>query len=56
MGNIIRTEELIGDFERKLFIGPKKISAETGIGSLASGKMEYHYNSDLGEENFLPTE
>ena len=34
-------------------IGPKTISADTEFGSLASGKMEYHYNSDVGEEIFF---
>ena len=34
-------------------IGPKKISADTEFGSLASGKMEYHYNSNVGEEIFF---
>ena len=52
-GTIIRTEELIADFEQKLLIGPKTISAETEFGSLASGKMEYRYDSDTGEEIFF---
>ena len=52
-GTLIRTEELIADFKRQLLIGPKKISADTEFGSLASGKMEYHYNSDVGEEIFF---
>ena len=52
-GTLIRTEELIADFKRKLLIGPKKILADTEFGSLASGKMEYHYNSDVGEEIFF---
>ena len=46
-------EELIADFEQKLLIGPKTISAETEFGSLASGKMEYYYDSDVGEEIFF---
>mgnify|MGYP000073598314 CR=1 FL=1 len=53
LGTIIKTEELIADFKRKLLIGPKTISADTKFGSLASGKMEYHYNSDVGEEIFF---
>ena len=52
-GTLIRTEELIADFERKLLIGPKTISAETEFGSLASGRMEYQYNSNVGEEIFF---
>jgi len=52
-GTLIRTEELIADFKQKLLIGPKTISADTEFGSLASGKMEYHYNSDEGEEIFF---
>jgi len=52
-GTLIKTEELIADFKRKLLIGPKTISADTEFGSLASGKMEYHYNSDVGEEIFF---
>ena len=52
-GTLIKTEELIADFERKLLIGPKSVLAKTEFGSLASGKMEYHYNSDVGEEMFF---
>ena len=52
-GTLIRTEELIADFKRKLLIGPKTIIADTEFGSLSSGKMEYHYNSDEDEEIFF---
>ena len=52
-GTLIRTEELVADFKRKLLIGPKTISANTEFGSLSSGKMEYHYNSDEDEEIFF---
>ncbi len=52
-GTLIKTEELIADFEKKLLIGPKKIAAETKFGSLASGGMEYFYSSDLDEEIFF---
>ncbi len=52
-GTLIKTEELIADFEKKLLIGPKTIAAETKFGSLASGGMEYFYNSDLDEEIFF---
>ena len=52
-GTLIKTEELIADFEKKLLIGPKTISAETKFGSLASGGMEYFYSSDLDEEIFF---
>ena len=52
-GTLIRTEELIADLKRKLLIGPKTISVDTEFGSLASGGMEYHYSSDLGEEIFF---
>ncbi len=52
-GTLIKTEELIADFEKKLLIGPKKIAAETKFGSLASGGMEYFYSSDFDEEIFF---
>ena len=52
-GTLIRTEELIADLKRKLLIGPKTISVDTEFGSLASGGMEYHYSSDVGEEIFF---
>ncbi len=52
-GTLIKTEELIADFEKKLLIGPKTIAAETKFGSLASGGMEYLYSSDLDEEIFF---
>ena len=52
-GTLIKTEELIADFEKKLLIGPKTIAAETKFGSLASGGMEYFYSSDLDEEIFF---
>ena len=52
-GTLIKTEELIADFEKKLLIGPKTIAAETKFGALASGGMEYFYSSDLDEEIFF---
>ena len=52
-GTLIKTEELIADFEKKLLIGPKTIAAETKFGSLASGGMEYFYSSDIDEEIFF---
>ena len=52
-GTLIKTEELIADFERKLLIGPKAISAQTEFGSLVSGGMEYSYNSDIDESIFF---
>jgi len=52
-GTLIKTEELIADFEKKILIGPKTIAAETKFGSLASGGMEYFYSSDLEEEIFF---
>ena len=52
-GTLIKTEELIADFEKKLLIGPKTIAAETKFGSLASGGMKYFYSSDLDEEIFF---
>ena len=52
-GTLIKTEELIADFTRKLLIGPKKIFVETEFGSLVSGAMEYSYRSDIDEEIFL---
>ena len=50
---MIKTEELIADFTRKLLIGPKKIFVETEFGSLVSGAMEYSYRSDTDEEIYL---
>jgi hypothetical protein len=52
-GTLIKTEELIADFGKKLLIGPKTIAAETKFGSLASGGMEYIFSSDLDEEIFF---
>ena len=52
-GTLIKTEELIADFEKKILIGPKTIAAETKFGSLVSGGMEYFYSSDLNEEIFF---
>ena len=52
-GTLIKTEELIADFKRKLLIGPKTIAAETKFGSLASGGMEYSYSSNFDEEIFF---
>ena len=52
-GTLIKTEELIADFEKKILIGPKTIAAETKFGSLVSGGMEYFYSSDLDEEIFF---
>ena len=52
-GTIIKTEELIADFERKLLVGPKKTLVETEIGYLVSGGMEISYSSDIEEDIFL---
>ena len=52
-GTLIETEELFADFEKKLLIGPKKISVKSEFGSLSSGQMEYFYSSELGEEIFF---
>ena len=52
-GTIIKTEELIADFERKLLVGPKKTIVETEIGYLVSGGMEISYSSDIEENIFL---
>ena len=52
-GTVIKTEELIADFERKLLVGPKKILVETEIGYLVSGGMEISYSSDIEENIFL---
>ena len=53
LGTIIKTEELIADFERKLLVGPKKTLVETEIGYLVSGGMEISYSSDIEEDIFL---
>lgn len=52
-GTIIKTEELIADFERKLLVGPKKTLVETEIGYLVSGGMEISYSSNIEENIFL---
>ena len=52
-GTLIETEELFADFEKKLLIGPKKITVKSEFGSLSSGQMEYFYSSELGEEIFF---
>ena len=52
-GTIIKTEELIADFERKLLVAPKKTLVETEIGYLVSGGMEISYSSDIEEDIFL---
>ena len=52
-GTVIRTEELIADFERKLLVGPKKIFVETELGYLVSGGMEVSYSTDIDENIFL---
>ena len=53
-GTVIKTEELIADFERKLLVGPKKILVETEIGYLVSGGMEISFSADI-DENILLT-
>ena len=53
LGTLIRTEELIADFEKKLLIGPKKISVETEMGYFVSGGMEYSFSSDVDEDIFF---
>jgi len=52
-GTVIKTEELIADFERKLLVGPKKISVETEIGHLVGGGMEISYSADIDENIYL---
>ena len=52
-GTIIKTEELIADFERKLLVGPKNILVETELGYLVSGGMEISYGTDIDENIFL---
>ena len=52
-GTLIKTEELVADFKKKLLIGPKRITVESELGSLASGQMKYYYNPDLDEEIFF---
>ena len=52
-GTIIKSDELIADFERKLLVGPKKTLVETEIGNLVSGGVEISYSSDIEENIFL---
>ena len=52
-GKLIKTEELFADFEKKLLIGPKRTTVKSEFGSLSSGRMEYVYSSELGEEIFF---
>tara|TARA_B100001057_G_C22746624_1_gene910006 strand:- start:678 stop:1274 length:597 start_codon:yes stop_codon:yes gene_type:complete len=53
LGTSIKTEELIADFEKKLLIGPKKISVETEFGNFVCGGMEYSFSSDIDENIFF---
>ena len=53
LGTIIKTEELIADFEKKLLVGPKKISVETEFGHFVSGGMEYSFSSNIDENIFF---
>ena len=48
-GTLIKTEELVADFEKKLLIGPKRVTVKSQFGSLESGRMEYFYSSELDE-------
>ena len=52
-GTLIKTEELVADFEKKLLTGSKKITVNSEFGSLSSGRMEYFYSSELGEKIFF---
>ena len=52
-GTIIKTEELVADFEKKLLVGPKKISVETEFGHFVSGGMEYSFSSNIDESIFF---
>ena len=52
-GTIIKTEELIVDFKKRLLVGPKKILVETEIGYLVGGGMETSYSSNIDENIFL---
>ena len=52
-GIVIKTEELVADFERKLLVGPKKTLVETEIGYLVSGGMEISFSSHIDENIFL---
>ena len=53
LGTLIKTEELIADFEKKLLIGPKKISVETELGYFVGGGMEYSFSSNIDENIFF---
>ena len=53
LGTFIKTEELIADLEKKLLIGPKKISVETELGYFVSGGMEYSFSSNIDENIFF---
>ena len=52
-GIVIKTEELIADFKRKLLVGPKKTLIETELGRLVSGGIEISFTSDIEESVFL---
>ena len=52
-GTVIKTEELIADFKRKLLVGPEKTLVETEIGYLVSGGIEISFTSDIEENIFL---
>ena len=53
LGTLIKTEELIADFEKKLLIGPKKITVETELGYFVGGGMEYSFSSNIDENIFF---
>ena len=53
LGTVIKTEELIADFDKKLLIGPKKILVETEFGYFVSGGVEYSFSSNIDENIFF---
>ena len=46
-GNLINTEELSADFEKKRLISSRSVNTKTSLGSINSGGLNYFYGSNL---------
>lgn len=50
-GNLINTEELTADFEKKRLTSSRSVKTKTNIGSINSGGMKYFYGSKIENGN-----
>tara|TARA_X000001036_G_scaffold48637_1_gene38860 strand:+ start:71 stop:685 length:615 start_codon:yes stop_codon:yes gene_type:complete len=50
-GNLINTEELTADFEKKRLISPGSVNTKTNMGSINSGGLKYFYGSEIEDGN-----